>query len=215
MGEETYQIRVLLIDDHETIHKEIGEALSINKDIKLIAQGRNGEEAIALCDKHLPDVILMDISMPIMNGLEATQIIVKRHPEAKIIAMTGIDDSKTILKMISAGAIGYILKDAHPQELASTVRAVFSGKSVFSKEIVNTMLHASPAVPKLSPNISLTRREMDILREMSLGLNNNEVAISLNISTATVRFHINNIVEKLGANNRTEAIVIATRDNLI
>lgn len=208
-------IRVILIDDEQTIHLEIGDLLKIMDDIELVASGYDGAEAITLCAQHQPDVVLMDVSMLGMNGIEATRVITSRYPQTRILALTGLDDTRTVQAMLAAGASGYILKEAHPEELASTIRTIHDGKSVFSTEVVKPLFSQAPATTRQVQDFGLTRREMEILSAMAAGLNNTEVAEKLYISTATVRFHLRNIIEKLGAENRSEALVIAVRYNLI
>lgn len=215
MTSEAPKIRVLLVDDQKTIHEDIGAVLADLADIEVIAHGYNGREAVQLCAKHLPDVILMDVSMPEMNGIQASQWIAPRYPQTRIIAMTGLDDADVIQRMVAAGAAGYVLKEAHPDELASIIRTVYAGKAVFSANVLQSLLETTASRPPSSSDFGLTRREMDILRAMSEGLNNNEVAEKLSISTATVRFHLINIIEKLGAANRTEALIMAARHKLI
>ncbi len=146
MSTNRNKIRVILVDDHHTIHLEIGALLKSLDDIELVAQGRTGEEAIRLYDQYRPDIVLMDVVMPVLNGVEATKAIVSRHPAAKIIAMTGFSDTSTVQEMLGAGAVGYVLKEAHPEELASVIRAVQSGKAVFSTEVVKNALHSNRAV---------------------------------------------------------------------
>ncbi|MBK8024038.1 MAG: response regulator transcription factor [Chloroflexi bacterium] len=209
------KIRVLLVDDQETIHQEIGGLLSSFDNITLSAQARDGQQAVALCDAAAFDVVLMDISMPVMDGIAATRAILARHPGIRILAMSGIDDAVTVQRMLSAGAIGYILKDTHPEELESTIRTVHSGKSVLSADVMRPLLNRALASTKTPRDYGLTRREIDILQAMALGLNNSEVADRLYISVATVRFHLTNIIVKLGAENRTEALIIAVREKLI
>ena len=215
MDSQSRKIRVVLIDDHDTVHLEIGELLATFADIELVAQGRNGKEAILLCDQLQPDVVLMDISMPIMDGITATKAIAPRHPNTRIIALSGLDNSETVQQMIAAGAVSYVLKDAHSEELAGAIRVVHGGKSVFSTDLVKPLLNQDPAGLKAPRDYGLTRREVDILRAMGEGLNNSEVAYKLSISTATVRFHLTHIIQKLGADSRSEALIIAARQNLI
>jgi NarL family two-component system response regulator LiaR len=216
MTTQMHKIRVILVDDHDTIHSEIGGLLAALEEIELVGQGRNGQEAVSLCDQHATDIILMDIAMPVMNGIDATKEIVARHPEIKIIALSGMGDTQTVQQMIAAGAIGYLLKNARPEELVSTIQAVYNGQWVFSSDVVKPLLdNRKPPAGKSPRDYGLTRREMDILQAMSEGLNNNEVAQKLYISTATVRFHVTNIIEKLGVENRMEALVIAIRDRLV
>lgn len=216
MTTDAGKIRIILIDDHDTIHDEIGGLLKTLDEIQLVAQGRNGQEAITLCDQYETDIVLMDISMPVMNGIDATRVIMSRHPEIKVVALSGLRDAQTIQKMIAAGASGYLLKNAHPEELKSTLQAIYGGQFVFSADVIKPLLNQKTLTPVKSPrDYGLTRREMQILRAMGDGLNNNEVANRLYISTSTVRFHVTNIIKKLGAENRLEALVIAARDHLI
>lgn len=215
MNTQHDKIHVLLVDDYETIHVEISALLADLDDVELVAMGYNGEEAVQLCSQHRPDVILMDISMPVMNGIEATKVILERHPETRIVALSGLDDMKTVQDMIAAGAVGYVLKESHPEQLMSIIRAVYGGQSVFSTHLMRPLLKSAASISRSPRDYGLTRREMDILGAMSYGLNNNEVADRLNISPATVRFHLKNIIQKLGADNRMEALIIATRQKLI
>lgn len=204
-------IRVILIDDRKTIHEEIGALFSVWEDIELVAQGYNGEEAINLCEQHQPDLILMDIAMPVMNGVVATRAITSRFPGVKVIAMSGIDDSAVVQNMIKAGAIGYMLKEAHPEELASTIRTVISGRSVFSTNLIK------PLFNDLRPqqDFGLTIREQQVLALMAQGQTNAQIAFELGISQPTVRFHLNNILEKLEVETRSEALVLAAHKGLI
>ena len=216
MATDAGKIRIILIDDHDTIHDEIGGLLQALDEIQLVAQGRNGQEAITLCDQYQTDIVLMDISMPVMNGIDATRAIMSRHPEIKVVALSGLGDTQTIQKMIAAGASGYLLKNARPEELKSTLQAVYGGQFVFSADVIKPLLNKqTPSSVKSPHDYGLTRREMQILHAMGNGLNNNEVANKLYISTSTVRFHVTNIIKKLGAENRMEALVIAARDHLI
>jgi two-component system, NarL family, response regulator LiaR len=204
------KIRVILVDDKDTIHQEIGALLSSFDDIELVAHGCTGEEAIALCDQFQPDIVLMDIVMPGLNGIDATEAIIIHHPDTKIIAMTGLNDARAVQEMITAGAVGYVLKETHPEELASILRTVYSGKSVFSKEAVKNVLAPKPTVYS-RPDYGLTRREAEILRYLIDGMSNSEIATALTISQATVKFHISNILRKLGVGTRSAAVALATK----
>lgn len=215
MSTSSDKISVLLVDDQSSIHREIGALLMALDDIELVAQGSTGEEAIRLCDQYRPDLVLMDIGMPVMNGIDATRVIMERHPHTKIIAMTGMDDTKTVQSMIAAGVVGYILKDTHPEELINTIRAVNSGNSVFSTEIVKPLLKSSPQVAQPHPEYGLTRREIEILHCMVSGQTNPEIAETLTISQATVKFHISNTLRKLAVKTRAAAIALAVHQGLI
>jgi DNA-binding NarL/FixJ family response regulator len=209
------RIRVILVDDQRTIHLEIGALLQTFADIELVGQGETGQAAVELCDQLQPDVVLMDIAMPVMTGIEAARAILKRHPHIRIIAMTGLEDASTVQEMIGAGAVGYILKDSHPEELANTIRTVKDGKSVFSSAVIRPLLNQIAAAPKSAHDYGLTRREMEILRCMVEGKTNPEIAAALTVSLATVKFHTSNILRKLGVTSRAAAIVLATKQGLV
>ncbi len=215
MSTHQNKIRVILVDDNDTIHHEIGELLAAFDDIDLVAQGRTGQEAVELCDQYLPDVMLMDISMPVMNGINATKMIILRHPNTRIIALTGIGDIKIVQEMIAVGAVGYVLKETHPEELASTIRAVNDGKLVFSSEVVKPLLNPSLQKIHARHDYNLTPREMELLRCMVEGKTNPEIAENLMISLATVKFHISNILRKLDVKSRSTAISMAVKQRLI
>lgn len=204
------RIRVLLIDDNETIHHEIGALLRSWDDIDLLGQGYNGEEAVDLCDQYQPDIVLMDVSMPVMNGIIATRLILARYSHIRIIAMSGIDDSSIVQMMISAGAMGYVLKDAYPDQIANTIRAVHEGKFVVSGRVAKPLLTAAPPA-----DFGLSSRELQVLSLMAKGHTNAQIADELSISQPTVRFHLYNILEKLGVATRSEALVVAARNHLV
>lgn len=205
------KIKVLLVDDHQIIQVEIGALLATLDGIELVAQGYDGREAIRLCDEYMPDVVLMDVSMPVMNGIIATRTITARHPTIKVIAMTGLDDSGIVQNMIQAGAVGYLLKESPPEDLASIIRAVHGGGSVFSPSVVSPLLN--PSSPK--HQVDLTARELQVLSLLAMGQTNGQIALKLGISQPTVRFHLNNILEKLGVETRSEALVLAARLGLV
>lgn len=218
LDDQQKKIRLILVDDHPTIHEEIGALLQTLEDIELVGQAYNGEEAVRLCASHNPEIVLMDVSMPVMNGLAATKAIHARDASIRVIALSGIDDAQTVQQLIAAGAVGYILKEAHPSEIVNTIRAVHRGTAVFSMNVLKRRLDRSEVGSDRSPSAreyALTRREIEVLVAMSRGLNNSQVAAHHNISTSTVRFHLTNIIEKLEAANRSEALVIAARNHLI
>ncbi len=205
------KIQVILVDDHITIHLELGEMLKLMDDIELVAQASNGLDAVRLCEQHQPDVVLMDVMMPGMDGIEATRAICAQHPQIKVLAMSGLDTPDAVQAMIDAGAVGYVLKEAHPKELMSTIRTVASGKAVFSAELMSGLLkrHAEP------PDYGLTRREVEILGYLVEGKANIEIAQALTISAATVKFHVSNILHKLNVPTRAAAIALAAKQGLV
>ena len=206
-------IRVILIDDHVRVHEAVTTALNDLEDITLVGHGSRGEEALTLCEELAPDVILMDIVMPGMSGVEATKLIRRKYPDIKILVMSSFQDDESIHAILQNGASGYVLKDAIASDLANTIRATFHGSAVFSPEVARVLLKTDHSEPQ--QRFSLTERELEILRLMAQGQNNAEVAHILTISQSTVKFHINNIVTKMGVNTRAEAIVLAAKNNLV
>ena len=205
-------IRVLLIDDHRLVHDAVDLAFSVAEDIVLLAHGNNGREAVQLCDEYKPDIILMDVVMPILNGIEATQIIHQRYPAVKILVLSSFQDDESVRTMLQNGAVGYVLKGSIASDLVDTIRITHSGKAVFSSEVTSVLL--STPSPQ-SQNFGLTERELEVLRLMAQGLNSGEIATRLTVSQSTVKFHINNLIRKFGVETRSEAIVIAAKHNLV
>ena len=204
-------IRLMLIDDHRSTHEIVKGILLSSGDIKLVAQGSNGEDALYLCDEVRPDVILMDIVMPGIDGVEATKLIHTKHPEVKILALSSFQDDDSVRQMLQSGAVGYVLKGSLMQDLVNTIRATFRGKAVFSPEITQTLLRS----PETKNDFGLTDREKEVLRLLASGMNNNEIGDKLVISVSTVKFHITNILVKMQVETRAEAIVLAAKNDLV
>jgi len=198
-------IRVILVDDHAQIHRIVHAILGATTDIKLVGQGANGQEGIALCEQYQPDVALMDVVMPIMDGIEATKVLNERFPATKILVLSSFHDHESVYAMLRNGAVGYLPKDSLAQDLAETIRATFQGKMVFSSEVGAQLV--SPPQPVV--NFHLTDRELQVLVLMAEGLNVPEMAARLVVSPATAKFHMENICRKLGVRTRSEALVVA------
>jgi DNA-binding NarL/FixJ family response regulator len=205
-------IRVLLADDQLRVHEAVALALRDTDDIHLIGQAANGDEAIALCAQHQPDLVLMDVLMPGLGGIEATRQIHQRHPHIKLLVLSAMQDDESVRAMLENGAIGYVLKDSLARDLPATIRAAYSGNMVFSQAITHRLLNQATAIPR---DFNLTEREMEVLRLMAEGLNNGELAARLFISQSTVKFHVVNILDKMGVQTRPEAIVLAAKNNLV
>jgi two-component system, NarL family, response regulator LiaR len=205
-------IRLILVDDHSKIHQAIRSLLSILDGIELVAQGSSGQEAVDLCDEFEPDVVLMDVIMPQMDGIEATRLIKARHPSIKILALSGFQDEDSVKAMLQAGAVGYVLKDMNIDSIGNSIRTAYEGKSVFSKEVMDTLLQ-----PRSMPQVDyhLTRQETEVLKLVVRGHSNPEIANTLTISLSTVKFHVSNILQKLKVNNRTEAVSRAKEQKLV
>jgi DNA-binding NarL/FixJ family response regulator len=203
-------IRVVLVDDHRHIHQAAAMILAEAADIQLVAHGSNGQEAVALCREHQPDLVLMDVVMPVMDGVTATRTIRSWYPKIRILVLSSYQDHESVHEMLRSGASGYITKDALARDLAPTIRAVHLGQAVFSEAVAARLLDPVPA-----QKFDLTDREIEVLGLVAEGLNNGQIAQELTISRSTVKFHINNIVQKMGVETRTEAIVLAAKNNLV
>ncbi|UCE00489.1 MAG: response regulator transcription factor [Chloroflexota bacterium] len=204
-------IRVVLVDDHYQMHRIVEQTLSATPGIDLVGQGANGEEGIALCEQYQPDIVLMDVVMPVMDGIEATKILHERLPELKILVLSSFQDHESVYAMLRNGAVGYLTKDSLAEDLAETIRATCQGKMVFSSEVGERLIHP----PQPVDNFHLTDRELEVLVLLADGLTNQQTAQKLSISLSTLKYHMANIYEKLGVQTRSEALVFAAKNNLI
>ena len=177
----------------------------------LVGQGANGQEGISLCAQYQPDIILMDVVMPVMDGIEATKVINERFPDIKILVLSSFQDHESVYAMLRNGAVGYLTKSTLAEDLIETVQATFQGKMVFSPDIVEQLV--SPSQPAV--DFQLTDRELEVLVLLAEGMTNQQSAQRLSISVSTLKFHMNNIYEKLGVQTRSEALVLAAKNNLI
>ena len=205
-------ILILVVDDHPVVTSGLGAMLFAEEGLELAGTAESAEEAISFCDQNAPDVILMDLIMPGMNGVEAIQTIVARHPQTRIIALTSFRESDLVQAALKAGAIGYMLKNATAAELVEAIRAAHQGQTTLSAEVTQVLVQ-STVNPPCKPD--LTEREIDVLALVTQGLTNNQIAELLDISLSTVQFHISNILSKLGVSSRVEAAVLAERLNLL
>ena len=213
MKEQKQSIRVLLADDHSITRNGLKTILSLYDDMVLVGEASNGMDAIKICKKTNPDIILMDLDMPIMDGVSATGIIRKECPGVKVIALTSFTDKKLVNNAIKAGASSYIVKNISPDELIKAIRSTFLGKIILSPQAVKAIVEEikDPSVKK----ISLTIQELNVLELLVKGCSNKVIAQKLFISNHTVKFHVTSILSKLGAGTRTEAAYIATQQNLL
>lgn len=208
------QIRILLVDDHAWVHQAVTTILKIAPDMRLIGQAQNGMEAVRLCDELQPDLILMDVVMPHINGIEATRMIHEKYAHIKILVLSSFQDDDSVRAMLDSGAMGYVVKGALSGDLISAIRTAMTGASVFSAEVTSVLLKSAQDGAD-GHDFGLTARELEVLRLMAKGDNNPEIAEKLVISQSTVKFHINNILDKMGVTTRSEAIVIAAKNNLV
>lgn len=208
---ENSPIRVVIIDDHIQIHNIVSGLLKQTSEIKLVGQGANGEDAINLCEHNNPDIVLMDVVMPVMDGIQATKLLQERFPSIKVLVLSSFHDHESVHSMLRNGAVGYLTKSALAEDLVETIQAASQGKMVFSADIVEQLVsHPQPAM-----DFRLTDRELEVLVLLAEGLTNQQSAQRLSISVSTLKFHMNNIYEKLGVQTRSEALVLAAKNNLI
>ncbi|MCI1858446.1 MAG: response regulator transcription factor [Sporolactobacillus sp.] len=207
-------IRVVFVDDHEMVRIGVSAYLSAQPDIEVIGEAENGRDAVDLVLKLRPDIVLMDLVMEQMDGIEATRRIIEKWPEAKIIVVTSFLDDDKVYPAIEAGAISYLLKTSKASEIADAIRATYGGQSVLEPEVTEKMMtKARHREPKL-PHEDLTKREMEVLLLMAKGKSNQEIADALFIALKTVKVHVSNILSKLGVQDRTQAVIYAFQHNL-
>ena len=212
MSDET-AIRVMIVDDHALVRSGLEAFLLVQKDLKLIAQAKNGQQALGMCAEAQPDVVLMDLLMPGMDGVEATRKIKGQYPQIQVIALTSFKDQELVQGALQAGAIGYLLKDVSAAELADAIRSAYAGRPTLSPEATQVLIQSSLKGKAIGDD--LTDREREVLRLMIDGLNNPEIADRLVISRGTVKFHVSSILSKLGVSSRTEAVSVALQKHLI
>ena len=210
---ETNPIRVMLVDDHAVVRSGLSAFLLAFDDLELVAEAGSGEEAVRLCERLRPDVVLMDLVMPGMDGAAATHAIRERCPQIQIIALTSFKEQELVQGALEAGAIGYLLKNVTADELADAIRKAHAGRPTLAPEAAQALIQATREPP--SPGYDLTERERQVLALMVEGLSNPEIAERLVVSPSTVKFHVSNILSKLAASSRTEAVALALQHSLI
>jgi NarL family two-component system response regulator LiaR len=210
---EQKRIRVMLVDDHAVVRSGLGAFLQVYPDLELVGEAENGEEAVMRASMLEPDVILMDLIMEGMGGVEATRIIRQKLPDTQIVVLTSYREDDLVQGALQAGAIGYLLKNVTANELASAIRAAHARRMTLSSEAAQALLQAS--ISPLPAGNELTDREKEVLNLMVEGLNNNEIAEKLVVSASTVKFHIGNIFSKLGVDNRVAAVTMALQRKLV
>ncbi len=205
-------IHVMLVDDHTVVRSGLAAFLRAYEDLELVGEAKNGLAALNLCHKKKPDVILMDLMMPEMDGIAATRAILAEYPEVKIIAMTSFEDEELVQGVLAAGAVGYLLKNVTSDDLVKAIRDAVSGKSTLSPEAATALVHATR--PTKRPCPELTEREREVLNLVVQGQSNQQIADAMVISLATVKAHISNILSKLQVSSRAEAIAYAIKHKL-
>jgi NarL family two-component system response regulator LiaR len=209
------KIRVMIVDDHAIVRKGIRALLTESGDFEIVAEAVDGQEAVLRAAETQPDVILMDLLMPILDGIEATRQITTRQPKTRILVLTSFAADNKLFPAIKAGALGYLLKDSSPEELVRAIRQVHRGEPALHPTIARKLLQeiAQPVDVKPAPE-ALTARELAVLRLIAQGMSNQEIADELSVSEATVRAHVSRILGKLHLASRTQAALYAVREGL-
>lgn len=206
-------IRVMIVDDHTMVRRGLATFLKIFPDLVLVGEASTGEAAIELCDEIIPDVVLMDLVLPEMDGVTAIRTIHKKHPTIRFLALTSFKEGKLIKESLDAGAIGYLIKTITANELAQAIRSAHNGQATLSPEATQVLVRTAnhPSVQ----GSDLTERERQVLALMIEGLNNTQIAGKLNVSPSTIKSHVSNILSKLRVSSRTEAVTLALRNHII
>jgi NarL family two-component system response regulator LiaR len=206
-------IRVMLIDDHEMVRHGLSLMLQAYDDMLLVGEASDAINIVSHCRDLNPDVVLMDLMMPEIDGIQATQLLHQAMPQIRVIALTSFIDHKLVQKMLNAGAIGYLLKNASIDELAAAIRTAMQGKPILSSEATKALIEA--ANQPTPPGQDLTQREREVLKLMVTGLNNTQIAQALTVSRSTVKTHVSSILAKLGVASRVEAVRLAMQHDLV
>ena len=205
-------IRILLVDDHAVVRQGLKMFLGLDPDLEVVGEAENGEEAIRRTQELHPDVILMDLLMPVMDGITAISNLRRDFPDTEVIALTSVLEDEAVMKAMRAGAIGYLLKDTQAEELRRAIKAAAAGQVQLSPQSAARLMREvrAPESPE-----KLTERETDVLRLLALGRANKEIALELNIGEKTVKTHVSGILRKLGVPSRTQAALYAVRIGLV
>lgn len=206
-------IRVMVVDDHAVVRSGLKAFLMVFDDLELVGEASSGQEAIQLTERVQPDVILMDIIMPDMDGPATTRAIRARWPDVQVVALTSFREDELVKNALKAGAIGYLLKNVGADELADAIRSAHAGRPTLAPEAAQVLIQASRQPEQ--PGFDLTEREREVLSLLVKGMSNNEIADRLVVSRSTVKFHVSSILSKLGVASRTEAVALALNNKLI
>jgi two-component system response regulator DegU len=221
----TEVIKVVIADDHALFREMLFHTLSEEEDIAVVGQAKNGVEALEKVKEHGPDILLLDIDMPLLNGLEVTCRVIEESPATKVVILTALDDEQLIFRLIKAGATGYILKDAHSKEVISAIRSAHSGEPMIQPRVMNKILREfvklireKESIPRKGRRENLdilSEREKEVLSLMAKGLNNREISEALIISEPTVKTHVANVMRKLNLRDRVEVVIFAFQSGLM
>lgn len=207
-------IRVMIVDDHAVVRSGLSAFLSVYDDLELVGDVGSGKEAIQICSQLKPDVVLMDLVMPEMDGATATRLIRQVCPHIQVIALTSFREEELVQGVLKAGAIGYLLKNVSADELAAAIRSAYAGRPTLAPEAAQVLIEATVSHPPAVGG-DLTEREREVLRLMVEGLTNNQIAERLIVSRSTVKFHVSSILSKMNVSSRTEAVAYALQNHLV
>lgn len=209
---EQPRIRILLVDDHDMVRRGLAVFLLAYDDLVLVGEAANGVEALEKCAELQPDVVLMDLMMPVMDGTAAIRLIRQRYPDTQVIALTSFSEERLVENALQAGAIGYLYKNVSVDDLAAAIRAACCGQPTLAPEATRVLIHKT--TQPLPPGQDLSEREREVLRLLVEGRSNPEIAELLNVGRSTVKTHVSHIMEKLGVNTRVEVAKLAIKHNL-
>jgi NarL family two-component system response regulator LiaR len=209
-------IKVLLVDDHEMVRIGLAAVLGTEEGIEVVGEASSGAEGIRLAQQYKPDIVLMDLVMDGMDGIEATRRLLQLYPECKVIVLTSFLDDEKMYPVIEAGAFSYLLKTSRAGEIAQAIRSAAKGQPILESQVASKIMHRfRQPKPAAAPHDSLTEREMEVLRLIAEGKSNQETADLLFIGIKTVKFHVTNILAKLGVEDRTQAAIYAFKNGLV
>ena len=211
--QETKIIRVLIVDDHDMVRRGLAAFLMVAPDLLMVGEGSTGQEAIDLCETLCPDVVLMDLVMPIMDGAEATRTIRRRWPDIAVVVLTSFEEKDLVRQALAAGAISYLLKNVGVDDLTAAIRAAHAGRSTLAPEAIQALVQSRSEDPEIG--FDLTARELEVLALMVEGKANPEIAEELVVSRSTAKAHVSNILSKLEVSNRSEAVALAIQHGLV
>lgn len=206
-------IRVMIVDDHNMVRKGLATFLKAHADLQLVCEASNGNEALQMCERYQPDVVIMDLVMPQMDGPTAIRLIRERYPHIQIIALTSFQEKELVQEALRAGATSYLLKNIAADDLAETIRATYAGRATLAPEVLQTLIQTDQQHPQ--PGHNLSEREYEVLALLVKGKSNPDIAKNLCVTRSTAKAHVSNILAKLGVHNRAEAVALAIQIGIV